>query len=220
MNKEDSYNIAFQTRNFEIKLFWQRSNYFLVLNTSLGIGFFTLKGQWFAIGLSILGALVAILWLRVNLGSKYWQARWEQRLDEIECSINRKLNFFHSSSEYNDKLVRDSFDYDNEKNIIRRITNRMILWSPSVSRTMIYLSSAFIIAWVVLVGASTYSLLCGNTPEQPIRIISKSSIDSASVDLIVKSYGTHRMDLDNYVLAKLSQHDSLFITLVKNKKGK
>src|SRR5207248_3234570 len=36
----DAYKIALETRNLEINLFWQRSNYFLVLNTAIAVGFF------------------------------------------------------------------------------------------------------------------------------------------------------------------------------------
>ena len=32
------YKIAIQTRNLELGFFWQRSNYFLVLNTALATG--------------------------------------------------------------------------------------------------------------------------------------------------------------------------------------
>lgn len=35
---------ALDTRNFEISLYWQRSNYFLVLNTALAVGFFFGQG--------------------------------------------------------------------------------------------------------------------------------------------------------------------------------
>ena len=50
MSNEDSpsreerlFKIALETRNFEILLYWQRSNYFLVLNTALAVGFFSVN---------------------------------------------------------------------------------------------------------------------------------------------------------------------------------
>ncbi len=76
----DKYRTVLETRNLEIRLFWQRSNYFLVLNTALGTGFFVVKGDGFALLLSILGVVGSTLWLCVNLGSKFWQVRWEQQL--------------------------------------------------------------------------------------------------------------------------------------------
>src|SRR3972149_10785499 len=38
---KDAYKFAYDTRNFEISLFWQRSNYFLVLNTAIALAFFS-----------------------------------------------------------------------------------------------------------------------------------------------------------------------------------
>src|SRR4029079_19741708 len=35
------YRVALETRKLEIRLFWQRSNYFLVLSTALAIGYFS-----------------------------------------------------------------------------------------------------------------------------------------------------------------------------------
>jgi hypothetical protein len=37
----EAYRVARDTRNFEIKLFWKRSNYFLVLSTATAAGFFS-----------------------------------------------------------------------------------------------------------------------------------------------------------------------------------
>jgi len=43
MEVKDLYKTLLDTRNLEINLFWQRSNYFLVLNTGIAFGFFNLK---------------------------------------------------------------------------------------------------------------------------------------------------------------------------------
>ncbi len=42
------YRVALDTRNSEISLFWQRSNFFLVLNTALAVGFFNDKNKEYA----------------------------------------------------------------------------------------------------------------------------------------------------------------------------
>ena len=42
--KFDFYKISIEIRNLEIGLFWQRSNYFLVLNTAVAVVSFQLKG--------------------------------------------------------------------------------------------------------------------------------------------------------------------------------
>jgi hypothetical protein len=38
----EAYRVAKEARNLEITLFWQRSNYFLVLSTAIAAGFFSL----------------------------------------------------------------------------------------------------------------------------------------------------------------------------------
>ncbi|ENN6985946.1 hypothetical protein ACAB91_004506 [Vibrio parahaemolyticus] len=43
----EAYKIALETRNMEIKLFWQRSNYFLALNAALALGFFRLTEGYY-----------------------------------------------------------------------------------------------------------------------------------------------------------------------------
>lgn len=68
MEKDELYKIAIQTRNLEIGMFWQRSNYFMVLNTAIAIGFFTQKGGSYGFLLAALGAIVSVLWFFVNLG--------------------------------------------------------------------------------------------------------------------------------------------------------
>ncbi len=60
-NKFDLYKIALETRNFEISLFWQRSNYFLVLNTAIAIEFFAKANETFQIFPSTLGITISIL---------------------------------------------------------------------------------------------------------------------------------------------------------------
>lgn len=90
----EAYKIALETRNMEIGFFWQRSNYFLVLNAALAVGFFRLTENKYAILLATLGALVSFLWYRVNLGSKYWQSRWEHRLKLKEEEIAPNLQYF------------------------------------------------------------------------------------------------------------------------------
>jgi hypothetical protein len=80
----DLYQILINTRNLEVSLFWQRSNYFLRLNTGIGFGFFNLREPRYIWTFAILGLFSSILWFWGCLGSKYWQTRWEQRLMDFE----------------------------------------------------------------------------------------------------------------------------------------
>jgi len=76
----EAYRVAKEARNLEITLFWQRSNYFLVLSTAIAAGFFSLRDAKYALPLAIFGLVVGLLWIAVNLGSEFWQSRWEHRL--------------------------------------------------------------------------------------------------------------------------------------------
>lgn len=55
----EAYRTAIQARNLEIGLFWQRSNYFLVLNTAIAVGFFSLEDDVFALLFGAMGLVVA-----------------------------------------------------------------------------------------------------------------------------------------------------------------
>jgi hypothetical protein len=91
---KDLYRFALDTRNLEITLFWQRCNYFLVLNSFLAVGFFNLKAPGYSLLLAMLGLLTSVLWFGVSLGSKFWQSRWEYRLSQFEKEVAPGLNFF------------------------------------------------------------------------------------------------------------------------------
>jgi hypothetical protein len=73
----DELKIALDNRAFEIQLFWQRSNYFLILMSALGVGTFSVKDTLLAPAIAAFAALCSYLWFRVNLGSKFWQESWE-----------------------------------------------------------------------------------------------------------------------------------------------
>jgi len=99
----EAYRAAKEARNLEISLFWQRSNYFLVLSTATAAGFFSLRDDKYALPLAIFGLLVGVLWVLVNLNSKFWQSRWEYRLRLAEEQLRPGMNLF--SAEW--KTVQD-----------------------------------------------------------------------------------------------------------------
>jgi len=148
----DAYKIALDTRNLEIGLFWQRSNYFLVLNAALAIGFFRLGDNKYSLLLACLGAFVSFLWYRVNLGSKYWQARWEYRLSKKEKEIANDLDFFSASSSLIQADVEDSFSHGvDKKGTLQKWLERQALKKPSVSYNMTLLSLVFVAVWGLLI---------------------------------------------------------------------
>ncbi len=153
------FEIALDTRNFEINLFWKRSNYFLVLNTAIAVGFVSLikkdlsivkdmESYIQALVLCFIGVVVCIIWFKVNLGSKYWQSYWEQNLDK--SANNMKLCFFTVKT---DKIVKRNL-WNNRQKGQRACWedpyDRLVLQKPSVSKCMTFLSLFFLAIWILV----------------------------------------------------------------------
>jgi hypothetical protein len=160
-SKEDSisleaYRVARETRNLEINLFWQRSNYFLVLSTAIAVGFFSRQSDKYAPTLAAFGVVVGALWISVNLGGKFWQSRWEQRLRIVEEQLHPDLNLFSASWETAQDDVRNSFQF-RKRGRVYRVYSRLVLLKPSVSFAMTALSFAFLLFWVALIATMLFS---------------------------------------------------------------
>jgi hypothetical protein len=144
------YQTLIDTRNFEISLFWQRSNYFLVLNTGIAFGFFNLKESRYVWAMAVIGLLASFLWFWVCLGSKHWQARWEQRLRDFEHEHFPSLEFFSASRERIREDVSQGLGFFTLK-WPKRSIYKLALYKPSVSFSMILLAALFVLGWVVLI---------------------------------------------------------------------
>lgn len=152
------YRLALDTRNFEIKLFWERSNYFLVLSTAAAVGFFTTDSAGEEIALALFGILISFLWFRVNLGSKFWQSRWEARLAILEKGLAPEAHLFAAPPEVIRGDVEASFG-SGAHGSARKWLNGLILEKPSVSITMFMLSGVFAGLWFVLLLISIVKLV-------------------------------------------------------------
>ena len=64
---KDLYKVLLDTRNLEINLFWQRSNYFLALNTGIALGFFNLRTPTGRFTFAMVAAMLQG-WERVGAG--------------------------------------------------------------------------------------------------------------------------------------------------------
>lgn len=146
---KDIYKTVLDTRNFEISLFWQRSNYFLVLNSALAIGFFSQKPSPLTLLLSALGFLASLLWYFVMLGSKYWQSRWEDKLAELEKKIAPDLRAFAATRRETDDAVRRSLEAGSHGGFHAWL-DKQTLRKPSVSFHMTVLAFVFMIGWVLV----------------------------------------------------------------------
>jgi hypothetical protein len=146
----EAYHVAKEARNMEITLFWQRSNYFLVLSTAIAAGFFSLRDEKYALLLAFFGLSVGFLWIGVNLGSKFWQNRWEHRLRLTEERLRPNMDLFSASWETVQADVRKSFEFQSHGKL-HRAYERLVLLKPSVSLMMTFLSVAFVVFWILIV---------------------------------------------------------------------
>lgn len=158
-SKFDLYKVALDTRNMEIGLFWQRSNYFLVLNTAAAVGFFFKATENYQLIIGLFGLAVAILWFGINLGSKFWQSRWEYRLKEAENQLNGDIQYFSASLDTINSDVEKSLEFS-EHGKLRKMIDKLVLMKPSVSFIMTLLSMLFVLLWLGLI---ITSLWCSNT---------------------------------------------------------
>lgn len=148
----EAFKTALQTRNFEIQLFWQRSNYFLVLNTAIGTGFFVIKKHELSVLLGSFGIAASVLWLLVNLGSKFWQSRWEQQVEDQEKLLAPVFDrFFGVDKEGLAEIVKESLADAPWWRPDRHLWYFGVLRRPSVSYMMTLLSCAFIAFWIAAV---------------------------------------------------------------------
>jgi hypothetical protein len=152
---KDLYRTLLDTRDLEINLFWQRSNYFLVLNTGIAFGFFNLEEGRFAVIFSVMGLFASILWFWVCLGGKFWQTRWEQRLLEFEREHLPGLDFFAASPERIRADVEEGLAF-HSLGWSKRLIYRLALNRPSVSYSMIQLSALFVVGWMSSIAVSLW----------------------------------------------------------------
>lgn len=147
----DFYKVLVDTRNLEINLFWQRSNYFLVLNTGIAFGFFNLKEARYIWTMALFGLLASLLWVWVALGAKFWQARWEHRLHEFEREHFPHLVFFGADESRVREDATRGLDFFRVRGF-KHLVYKTALRKPSVSYSMILLSLLFVLGWLVLIG--------------------------------------------------------------------
>lgn len=167
LEAKDLFKFVLDTRNFEITNFWQRSNYFLVLNTGLAIGFFNLKdgAAVYAPLVAALGVFVCFLWTRVALGSKFWQVHWEQKLAEVERMylargiLDAELGLFSQSMTEVKDEVRKTLESESHHGRLAKWIDSLVMRKPSVTLAMITLSASFGLAWAGVLTMSVIRLV-------------------------------------------------------------
>jgi TRAP-type C4-dicarboxylate transport system permease small subunit len=97
---KEALNKAWETRNFEIDKFWQRSMFFWGFIVLISTGYVTVvtgksydteKVMYLDFYLILLGIIFSFAWLFVIKGSKQWQENWEEHINYLENEITGPL---------------------------------------------------------------------------------------------------------------------------------
>lgn len=143
--------VALDNRAFEIQLFWQRSNYFLVLMTALGVATFSIKDILFSPIIAALATAASYFWFRTNLGSKFWQESWE--VEVVALAKEQNIRSFERPTSEVIEQVRKSLDIGEtggSKTVIRKWIDRRIAKKYSVTYNMILLSMIATLMWSIV----------------------------------------------------------------------
>ena len=138
-------DIALENRAFEIQLFWQRSNYFIVLLTALGVGAIAVDATLLALLMTVFGTVASFLWFRTNLGSRFWQESWEAEVGKLAKEL--KIASFERPENQIKMQVRCSLKGNQRQSYVRRWVDKQIVKKPSVSYHMILLSIVSTVIW-------------------------------------------------------------------------
>ncbi len=166
----EKFKVALKTRNFEIEMLWKRSNYFLALNTAIAFGFVSLIKEdadtevyLYALLFCVIGCVVSLAWVKVNLGSKFWQAAWEEMLTEVSSDL--KIDYFAKSGNHKEKVETNLKDSSMP---FKEYYNRLVLEKPSVSKWMTGLSFFFFLVWLCIGGFISYKI---GEPKEELALI-------------------------------------------------
>lgn len=161
------FDIARENRRFEIQMFWQRANYFLVLNTALAIGVFTVDNVSASVLISGFGVVASVLWYRTNLGAKFWQSFWENEVHRLAKLLGIYALALDDDAIY---AAADEIEAQDERTNVKKWINKQIRKHPSVSANMILLSMWTILGWSLLLVAFTIIGIVGMINDDPYFI--------------------------------------------------
>lgn len=93
---EAAFNRAWETRNFEIDMYWKRATYFWAFIASAFVGYFSAltadnPDSDIIFIIICVGLILSMAWLLTNQGSKTWQRHWEEHIDLLEDNFTGPL---------------------------------------------------------------------------------------------------------------------------------
>lgn len=139
------FDVALETRKFEIGLFWQRALFFWGFIASAFVAYAAIwRLETVPIEIRTLvaafGLVCSVAWTFANRGSKYWQGAWEAKLETFEEEV---LGI---------KLFQEPVSP--RKNEIHFWGVWSDAWHFSVSKLAIALSDFTVLVWAVLLAYS------------------------------------------------------------------
>ena len=131
------YEIAIETRNFELKLFWYRSLFFAGFVSAIFAGFTDEDmPSHLKLLLASLGGLISMAWSLANRGSKYWFEVWEGKIAKLE---EKDPGIFFP-------LFSENEDLDSGKCCLFQSRRY------SVSRLAIFVTDLITLVWIIILG--------------------------------------------------------------------
>ena len=149
--------IALDNRAFELQLFWQRSNYFLVLITALGIGVFSIRELEFKALVAFAATVSSYSWFQNNLGSRFWQESWEAEVVLLAKELGIR-SFERSPDDITKQVEIELIGNKKKRKLLRRWVDRQVLKKPSVTYNMIRLSLFSTILWAFVTLVSLWRI--------------------------------------------------------------
>lgn len=96
--KKEIFNMAWDSRKFEIELYWKRAVYFWAFQAVALAGYFAIlsadnfaEKNYSLFYANCIGFITSLGWYLINKGSKSWQRHWEKIVDILEDMVIGKL---------------------------------------------------------------------------------------------------------------------------------
>lgn len=152
------FQIALETRNFEISQLVQRNNFFMIFQGVLLAGLLQSAHTKPAVSFLVCLAGLAVSFYQVQMaaGAKFWQEYWEAALHKVEKELishlklqgdgrNKFLYLFHEQNGIYDQMVHDRLSTRG-----LGLTKSLIMRRYSVSRVPIYVAISLTLVWLLL----------------------------------------------------------------------
>ncbi len=157
-----AFDIALDTRKFEIQLFWSRSLFFWGFISAAFVGYATLRR--FDSDLSLIvasfGVVCSVAWSLVNRGSKYWQEAWETKVEREEPAVTGPLFSREEDTQIGKGCWLRGRRYSVSKLAIGLSDYTIALWTSIVAWDLARLfCPRYVLPWLKQVGSITFVVL-------------------------------------------------------------